>query len=699
MNLHLKPVSPMFSIVIPVYNAEPFLSACLDSVLTQNYKSFEIVCIDDGSTDGSPALLDEYARSNSCVRVEHRANQGVSSARNRGIESAHGKYLLFLDADDYIAQGSLRHIRRVIAKHSPDIIVVGGASVPSSFWDVSMKTRDIVYDDDFIKAVLEEGGARPLIAGKVYRTAFLKSKGLLFDESLELGEDQAFQFATFPYANRIVFSDFECYYYRQRQGSAMSVFEEDRFSKVGLHLKLSRAILQGLSDGGVLADNSAALAKWFVDFTYFDIFALPDRQGVVARDGFVSIINDYFRDAMLDAETERMVAGVQGIRKDEDPIVSIVVPVHNSEEHLRQSFESVRRQTMRQFELIYVDDGSTDSTREILSGFETLDTRVRVEFRDHCGAGAALNEGIALARGAYLLLMDASDLPDPVMLETMLRNAEKHDSDICVCRGRAFDEKTGQYASLPATCNLSFSEYCQPFSVNTEREAIFCFTSPDPWNKLFKTSFVRERGLGFQNLPNSNEICFTMLALVFADRVSAMECELISCRKDEFGYLQGSRYEHPLAFFDALMLLKESLIEAGMYGELERSFINFALQQCAFHLRICARDPKGAVAFETAYSFLRSEGLSKLGILGKDETAFYAYSGDGYSFLSDLISSESIIDFAKARALFPFDKIKEKDEEIARLREEVDELYSSYSFRLGSALLTLPRKVRNALSR
>ena len=136
-----------------------------------------------------------------------------------------------------------------------------------------------------------------------------------------------------------------------------------------------------------------------------------------------------------------------------------------------------------------------------------------------------------------------------------------------------------------------------------------------------------------------------------------------------------------------------------MYGELERSFINFALQQCAFHLRICARDPKGAVAFETAYSFLRSEGLSKLGILGKDETAFYAYSGDGYSFLSDLISSESIIDFAKARALFPFDKIKEKDEEIARLREEVDELYSSYSFRLGSALLTLPRKVRNALSR
>lgn len=690
---------PMFSIIVPVYNAELYIAECLDSVLGQNCKNFEIICIDDGSIDGSASILDRYSERYSRVRVFHQANAGVSSARNRGIKEARGEYIFFLDADDYIAEESLKHIKDLIRLHSPDIIVVGGVSTPPSFWDALMATRDAVYKDNFVDALLEEKGSRPLIAGKLYRTSFLRSRNILFDEGLKLGEDQAFQFATFPHASCIVFSQFKCYYYRQRSGSAMASVEEDRSAKMGLHFKLSRVILQRLLDEGVLGRYAPDFAHWFVDFVHDDILALPNRQAATARDEFAMIVDEFFPDAVLDANTERMVDEVKSICTDEDPVVSIVVPVHNSAKYLQQSFGSICRQTMRRFELIYVDDGSTDSSREMLAKFETNDTRVRVVHQNHSGAGSARNAGIDLARGSYLLFLDADDFFDPDMLEELLNCAKRYDSEICVCRARGFDANSGVFIPMPWTCDLSLSEFELPFSRQSAGEMIYCFTSPAPWNKLLKTSFVRNKNLRFQNLPNSNDAFFTIMALSLADRICAIERELVSYRVNNAGSLQGSKREHPLAFFEALISIKENLEEAGIYDDLERPFINFAFDLCIYNLQTCAQSEGGSAAFETIFTFLRSEGLSRLGLLGRSEDSFYAYSGENHLWYSDLLTSKSVIDFAKARNLPPFSVIEERDREIARLEKEVDELRSSYSFRIGSALLVLPRKIRDVLGR
>ena len=103
-------MNPLISVVIPVYNAEQFLPACLDSVLHQDYPSFEILVIDDGSTDGSAALIDRYAAREPRIVALHQRNAGVSAARNRGLTEARGEYIAFVDADDRVTPSYLSHL-------------------------------------------------------------------------------------------------------------------------------------------------------------------------------------------------------------------------------------------------------------------------------------------------------------------------------------------------------------------------------------------------------------------------------------------------------------------------------------------------------------------------------------------------------------------------------------------------------------
>jgi len=113
----------LFSIVIPVYNAEGYLRECLNSILNQTYRNFEIIIIDDGSTDSSPQILNEYENKDSRIRVIHIKNRGVTNARQIGVSLSKGEYILFVDADDTINSKLLMNIRNAI-RQFPDIEMV-----------------------------------------------------------------------------------------------------------------------------------------------------------------------------------------------------------------------------------------------------------------------------------------------------------------------------------------------------------------------------------------------------------------------------------------------------------------------------------------------------------------------------------------------------------------------------------------------
>ena len=121
----------IFSVVIPVYNVKDYLPKCIDSVLAQDFEDYEVILIDDGSTDGeSGAICDRYAAAHpERIRAIHKPNGGVGEARNVGIEAAQGEYLIFIDSDDYIATGMFRVLADAVARFRSDIIGFGDSHI------------------------------------------------------------------------------------------------------------------------------------------------------------------------------------------------------------------------------------------------------------------------------------------------------------------------------------------------------------------------------------------------------------------------------------------------------------------------------------------------------------------------------------------------------------------------------------------
>ena len=215
----------LLSIVIPIYNAEKYLEECLDSILDQNIfeNLFEIVCVDDGSTDSSASILKEYAHIHDNIKFFCKTNGGVSSARNLGIEKSRGKWIWFIDADDYISKNCCDTLLKY-AEKDVDLLCFAGKNV------VQHKSCEFHFSEDMISfvegtnAVLNMSPKKSYSNGPCYyffkREKIVKQM-LFFDESMKYGEDTKFIFEYKFFCQKAVLVDAVVYFYRQNPQSAM----------------------------------------------------------------------------------------------------------------------------------------------------------------------------------------------------------------------------------------------------------------------------------------------------------------------------------------------------------------------------------------------------------------------------------------------------------------------------------------------
>lgn len=212
---------PKVSIIVPVYNVERYLRQCIDSVLDQTYGNWEMIIVDDGSTDGSAAICDEYAEKNSRIRVFHKPNCGPSSARNAGMAEASGDYLIFLDSDDFWLDDScLSRMIQTAVDFDADLVrgdyarVHGNGIIAPDRRDRKVLANTVLPKEVFF---------RKIISGEYFIMLFLIKRSLLgglsFDESMDFQEDIDFIIRMLPKASRCVYRDLAFYGYRQREGS------------------------------------------------------------------------------------------------------------------------------------------------------------------------------------------------------------------------------------------------------------------------------------------------------------------------------------------------------------------------------------------------------------------------------------------------------------------------------------------------
>lgn len=217
------------SVIVPVYNAEKYLHRCIDSILNQAFDDFELLLIDDGSNDSSGAICEKYAEFDERVRVIHKNNNGVSEARNTGIDNAVGEYIIFVDSDDEISKGFFDDV--AIKAENVDLYICGAREIQKEFGKITNQTEHRLKIEGMttVKWLFSNVGASIPVClvrtpwAKAYRTQIIKKNNVRFDKNFSLGEDILFNLSYCEHIEK-VYVDINVYYmyYKENQQSLAS---------------------------------------------------------------------------------------------------------------------------------------------------------------------------------------------------------------------------------------------------------------------------------------------------------------------------------------------------------------------------------------------------------------------------------------------------------------------------------------------
>lgn len=216
------------SIIIPLYNVEKYISSCLESVLQQTFTQFEVIVVNDGSTDSSANIVREIAERDPRVRLISQINSGVSAARNRGLADASGEFVVFVDADDYIAPDFLEYFLNLCRQSDADFCLSENAFTHIGEKQIEQDNIRILSPERAVALLLSP---RVIVGcwNKIYKREFLKKNGITFSTTLFYGEGLNFITRAADKANRICVGDRKVYYYRRNnEMSATSKFSIEK---------------------------------------------------------------------------------------------------------------------------------------------------------------------------------------------------------------------------------------------------------------------------------------------------------------------------------------------------------------------------------------------------------------------------------------------------------------------------------------
>ncbi|MDD5020557.1 MAG: glycosyltransferase [Endomicrobiaceae bacterium] len=206
----------IISVVIPVYNVEKYLKQCLDSVISQTFTDFECICVNDGSTDNSLSILQEYATKDKRFKIFSKENRGISDTRNAGIELSIGEYITFIDSDDWVENNFLERLYSVAISESADIVSCNWKfyfNNEKTFEVARVRKLDIVNNNDTDSDKLYKGYHGAYVWRKLYRTNIIKDNNICFYKG-KISEDGPFSGLVYLYADNFVFIYDELYLHR-----------------------------------------------------------------------------------------------------------------------------------------------------------------------------------------------------------------------------------------------------------------------------------------------------------------------------------------------------------------------------------------------------------------------------------------------------------------------------------------------------
>ncbi|MGD7044462.1 glycosyltransferase family 2 protein [Jeotgalibacillus proteolyticus] len=288
------------SVIVPVYNAEKFLEVCIKSLVNQTLKECEFIFVNDGSTDGSEMIITRYTKSDKRIKLINQKNSGVSAARNAGIEKAMGKYIGFVDADDYVQKDMFELFYNHGEKYKADVIFsdfiseLEGCRLKTDYPFTKGKVLDKSYIEKIVIPYIIEEDNFNSVCNKIYRNSIIKKNELAFPTDISLGEDGYFNLQFMHFIGTMFYLEYAGYFYREVSGSATrNILVQNYFERalkvykgqLPVNLKLNEKKLNELKSTKLIRNV----------FSYIHIYFKPTKQlSLYNRYLFVkSMINHY----------------------------------------------------------------------------------------------------------------------------------------------------------------------------------------------------------------------------------------------------------------------------------------------------------------------------------------------------------------------------------------------------------------------
>lgn len=261
------PDTPQISVLVPIYRIERYLPQCVDSILEQSFEDFELILVNDGSPDSCPDICDAYAKKDTRVKVVHKENGGLLSARKAGLDNARGKYIAFVDGDDWVDPYYLDILYKLAEANASDLVVTGHFREFDGKIETIKPKSTGVYDGEQLKSSILpnaiyndrfcEHGISTYVWNKLYKKELLNE--ILYDVPNEIimGEDAAITYAYLSIAKRVVVSRIPLYYYRQRHDSIVKSIEDPQmeYYRLGLLMNFLKSKLQNVLDANNLNEQ------------------------------------------------------------------------------------------------------------------------------------------------------------------------------------------------------------------------------------------------------------------------------------------------------------------------------------------------------------------------------------------------------------------------------------------------------------
>ena len=257
------------------------------------------------------------------------------------------------------------------------------------------------------------------------------------------------------------------------------------------------------------------------------------------------------------------------------PKVSVVMPVYNVEPYFRQCLDSVINQTLKEIEIICVDDGSTDASLDILKEYAAKDNRITVITQKNLYAGVARNVGLSQAKGKYLSFLDSDDFFELTLLEETYNLAELEQSQIVFYQYQYYNNELQQCEGdlSGITQRLTDKDFITLSTANI-KDNLFSLCNPMPWNKLISRQLVVDENLHFQALPVSNDVCFSLNVLACANQITLYYKSLVYYRYNRKDSLRNTRDKAPLSFYEAYKGIYNTLKAKDIYEKYKKTYLN-----------------------------------------------------------------------------------------------------------------------------